>query len=131
MAKKKKKTKDAFTIDKSTQRFYYVMDKAQGEHHIEYVIEVAEFTKSTGQRITMYYADNPSWDPSVAGKIAAQVIYVDDVYTWTELPMNNNKMDYSEASQMFILLSFLDGFDSMKSSYEIIKTEVKIKVNAY
>jgi hypothetical protein len=57
-------------------------------------------------------------------------MHVDDVYTWTELPMSENKMDYSEASQMFILLSFLDGYDSIMSSYEIVKTEIKIKVNA-
>jgi hypothetical protein len=130
MAKKKlAKTKESI-IDESTKKLYYVIDKTQGEHHIEYVIEVVEFTNNPGQRITMYYADNSSWDPSIAGKIAAQVMHVDDVYTWTELPMSENKMDYSEASQMFILLSFLDGYDSIMSSYEIVKTEVKIKVNA-
>jgi hypothetical protein len=131
MAKKKvTKTKSDFIVDKNTKQLYFVMDKNEGEHQVEYVIEVLEFMDSPGQRITMYYADNASWNPSVVGKIAAQVMYLDDVYTWTEIPIVNNKMEYTELSQMFILLSFLDGYDSIMSSYEIVKTEVKIKVNA-
>jgi hypothetical protein len=124
MAKKKPTQKVEEIL--SNEQIYFVLDKTNSEHEIEYVIKTYDTEKGT--LVQMFIADNGSWSPSVAGNKVASVTDTGEGYEWDMLPVTK-KHDYSDASVMWIMLSFLDSVNSLRSSYEIIKTEVKIKVN--
>jgi hypothetical protein len=125
MAKKKPTQKVEKVL--SNEQIYFVIDKTYNEHEIEYVIKTYDTEKGT--LVQMFIADNGSWSPTVAGKIVASVTDTGEGYEWEMLPVTKEH-DYSEAHIMMLMLQFVDSLNSIKSSYEIIKTEVKIKVNA-
>lgn len=125
MAKKKPTQK----IEKilSDEQIYFVLDKTSSEHEIEYVIKTYDTEKGT--LIQMFIADNGSWSPSVVGNKVASVTDTGEGYEWEVCPISKEH-DYSDAYAMLIMLSFLDASNSGRSSYQIIKPEVRVKINA-
>jgi len=126
MAKKKKPTEKVEEILLNEQ-IYFVLDKTSSEHEIEYVIKTYDTEKGT--LVQMFIADNGSWSPSVVGNKVASVTDTDEGYEWDILPVTKEH-DYSDAYTMLIMLTFLDSLNSGRSSYQIIKPEVRVKINA-
>lgn len=116
MAKKKPTQKVEKVL--SNEQTYFVLDKTNNEHEIEYVIKTYDTEKGT--LVQMFIADNGSWSPSHAGKKVASVMDTGDGYEWEVCPISKEH-DYSDAYAMLIMLSFLDSLNSVKSKYEIIK----------
>lgn len=117
---KKKPTQKVEKVEKvlSNEQTYFVLDKTNSEHEIEYVIKTYDTEKGT--LVQMFVADNGSWSPSVAGNMVASVTDTYNGYEWDMLPVTKEH-DYSDAYAMLIMLSFLDSLNSVKSKYEIIK----------
>ena len=111
----------------SNEQIYFVLDKTNSEHEIEYVIKTYDTEKGT--LVQMFIADNGSWSPSVVGNMVASVTDTDEGYEWEVCPISKEH-DYSDAYAMLIMLSFLDASNSGRSSYQIIKPEVRVKINA-
>jgi len=109
------------------EQIYFVLDKTSSEHEIEYVIKTYDTEKGT--LVQMFIADNGSWSPSVVGNKVASVTDTDEGYEWDILPVTKEH-DYSDAYTMLIMLTFLDSLNSGRSSYQIIKPEVRVKINA-
>jgi hypothetical protein len=125
MAKKKPTQKVEKVL--SNEEIYFVLDKTNNEHEIEYVIKTYDTEKGT--LIQMFIADNGSWSPSVVGNKVASVTDTGEGYEWEVCPISKEH-DYSDAYTMLIMLSFLDASNSGRSSYQIIKPEVRVKINA-
>ena len=125
MAKKKPTQKVEEIL--SNEEIYFVLDKTNSEHEIEYVIKTYDTEKGT--LVQMFIADNGSWSPSVVGNMVASVTDTDEGYEWDMLPVTKEH-DYSDAYTMLIMLTFLDASNSGRSSYQIIKPEVRVKINA-
>jgi hypothetical protein len=125
MAKKKPTQKVEEIL--SNEQIYFVLDKTNNEHEIEYVIKTYDVKKGT--LVQMFIADNGSWSPSVAGNKVASVTDTGEGYEWEVCPISK-KHDYSDAYAMLIMLSFLDASNSRRSSYQIIKPEIRVKINA-
>ena len=125
MAKKKPTQKVEKVL--SNEQIYFVLDKTSSEHEIEYVIKTYDTEKGT--LVQMFIADNGSWSPSVVGNKVASVTDTDEGYEWDILPVTKEH-DYSDAYTMLIMLTFLDSLNSGRSSYQIIKPEVRVKINA-
>jgi hypothetical protein len=125
MAKKKPTQKVEEIL--SNEQIYFVLDKTNNEHEIEYVIKTYDVKKGT--LVQMFIADNGSWSPSVAGNKVASVIDTGEGYEWDILPVTKEH-DYSDAYTMLIILTFLDASNSGRSSYQIIKPEARVKINA-
>lgn len=111
----------------SNEEIYFVLDKTNSEHEIEYVIKTYDTEKGT--LVQMFIADNGSWSPSVVGNMVASVTNTGEGYEWEVCPISKEH-DYSDAYAMLIMLSFLDASNSVRSSYQIIKPEVRVKINA-
>lgn len=116
MAKKKPTQKVEKIL--SNEQIYFVLDKSNSEHEIEYVIKTYDTEKGT--LIQMFIADNGSWSPSVVGNVVASVTDTGEGYEWEVCPISKEH-DYSDAYIMMIMLNFLDSLNSVKSKYEIIK----------
>ena len=125
MAKKKPTQKVEEIL--SNEEIYFVLDKTNNEHEIEYVIKTYDTEKGT--LIQMFIADNGSWSPSVVGNKVASVTDTGEGYEWEVCPISKEH-DYSDAYAMLIMLSFLDASNSGRSSYQIIKPEIRVKINA-
>lgn len=125
MAKKKPTQKVEKIL--SNEEIYFVLDKTNSEHEIEYVIKTYDTEKGT--LVEMFIADNGSWSPSVVGNMVASVTDTGEGYEWDMLPATKEH-DYSDAYTMLIMLTFLDASNSGRSSYQIIKPEVRVKINA-
>jgi len=125
MAKKKPTQKVEEIL--SNEQIYFVLDKTNSEHEIEYVIKTYDTKKGT--LVQMFIADNGSWSPSVVGNMVASVTDTGEGYEWDILPVTKEH-DYSDAYTMLIMLTFLDASNSGRSSYQIIKPEVRVKINA-
>lgn len=125
MAKKKPTQKVEKIL--SNEEIYFVLDKTNSEHEIEYVIKTYDTEKGT--LVQMFIADNGSWSPSVVGNMVASVTDTGEGYEWDMLPATKEH-DYSDAYTMLIMLTFLDASNSGRSSYQIIKPEVRVKINA-
>lgn len=125
MAKKKPTQKVEKIL--SNEEIYFVLDKTNSEHEIEYVIKTYDTEKGT--LVQMFIADNGSWSPSVVGNMVASVTDTGEGYEWDMLPATKEH-DYSDAYTMLIMLTFLDALNSGRSSYQIIKPEVRVKINA-
>jgi len=125
MAKKKPTQKVEEIL--SNEQIYFVLDKTNSEHEIEYVIKTYDTEKGT--LVQMFIADNGSWSPSVVGNMVASVTDTGEGYEWDILPVTKEH-DYSDAYTMLIMLTFLDASNSGRSSYQIIKPEVRVKINA-
>jgi hypothetical protein len=125
MAKKKPTQKVEKVL--SNEEIYFVLDKTNSEHEIEYVIKTYDTEKGT--LIQMFIADNGSWSPSVVGNMVASVTDTGEGYEWEVCPISKEH-DYSDAYAMLIMLSFLDASNSGRSSYQIIKPEIRVKINA-
>lgn len=125
MAKKKPTQKVEKIL--SNEEIYFVLDKSNSEHEIEYVIKTYDTEKGT--LVRMFIADNGSWSPSVVGNMIASVTDTGEGYEWEVCPISKEH-DYSDAYAMLIMLSFLDASNSGRSSYQIIKPEIRVKINA-
>jgi hypothetical protein len=125
MAKKKPTQKVEKVL--SNEQIYFVLDKTNSEHEIEYVIKTYDTEKGT--LVQMFIADNGSWSPSVVGNMVASATDTGEGYEWDMLPVTKEH-DYSDAYTMLIMLTFLDASNSGRSSYQIIKPEVRVKINA-
>jgi len=125
MAKKKPAQKVEEIL--SNEQIYFVLDKTNNEHEIEYVIKTYDTKKGT--LVQMFIADNGSWSPSVVGNMVASATDTGEGYEWDMLPVTKEH-DYSDAYTMLIMLTFLDASNSGRSSYQIIKPEVRVKINA-
>ena len=125
MAKKKPTQKVEKVL--SDEKIYFVLDKTSSEHEIEYLIKTHDTEKGT--LVEMFIADNGSWSPSVAGTMVASVTDTGEGYEWDMLPVTKEH-NYSDAYTMLIMLTFLDASNSGRSSYQIIKPEIRVKINA-
>ena len=125
MAKKKPAQKVEEIL--SNEQTYFVLDKTNNGHEIEYVIKTYDTEKGT--LVQMFIADNGSWSPSVVGNMVASATDTGEGYEWDMLPVTKEH-DYSDAYTMLIMLTFLDASNSGRSSYQIIKPEIRVKINS-
>ena len=92
-------------------------------------VKVESVAANVATLVEMFVADNGLWSPSVAGKKVASVMDTGDGYEWEVSPVSKEH-DHSDAYVMMIMMNFLDSLNSGRSSYQIIKPEVRVKINA-
>ncbi len=115
----KKKSTSKKEVEKYHERTYFVLDKGEGDHLVEYVINI--YTTESGTLVEMIAADNGSWSPSFVGTMVASVIDTGEGYKWNLLPIGKEH-DYTDAHIMTILLAFLNSALNKPIQYEIVET---------
>ena len=116
----KKKSTSKKEVEKYHEMTYFVLDKGEGDHLVEYVINI--YTTESGTLVEMIAADNGSWSPSFAGTMVASVIDTGEGYKWNLLPISKEH-DYTDAHIMMILLAFLNTTLNKPIQYEIVETK--------
>jgi len=86
-------------------------DTESAESH-EYNIVVEK--KSQDTVYSLYYSDNSVWSSTLVGQLALQII---DNGNEIIFPERNCVFDYTETSELFILLSFINNIEH-KSLYD-------------